>query len=30
VTTELKKKGFAVQEEKLADGTIRLQAKSWG
>jgi len=29
VTTELKRKGFAVQEEKLPDGTIRLQVKNW-
>lgn len=30
VAGELKKRGFALQEEKLSDGTIRLQAKKWG
>lgn len=30
VTSELKKRGFALEEEKLPDGTIRLQAKKWG
>lgn len=27
VTSELKKRGFKLEEEKLSDGTIRLQAK---
>ncbi|MEK7859442.1 MAG: DUF1257 domain-containing protein [Elusimicrobiota bacterium] len=30
VAGELKKRGFALTEEKLSDGTIRLQAKKWG
>ena len=29
VTAELKKRGCQLQEEKLPDGTIRLQAKKW-
>ena len=29
LTVELKKRGFKLQEEKLEDGTIRLQAKKW-
>lgn len=30
VTAELGKRGFKLQEERLADGTIRLRAKKWG
>ena len=30
VSTELKKRGYSLDEETLADGTVRLKAKRWG
>ena len=30
VSSELRKQGFSIREEKLADGSIRLLAKKWG